>query len=67
MAYRILAYATTFLLINIVPWQVGLVWATTRRKSPPPAVEEELMIEAWHLLKNEEEGGLLPSLFFLWP
>ena len=27
-------------------------------------MEEELMMEAWGLLKNEEESGLLPSPAF---
>ena len=29
-------------------------------KTPLPTVEEELMTETWHILKNEEEGDLLP-------
>ena len=36
------------------------VWPCRDKKIPLPNVEEELMMEAWCLLKNEEEGGLLP-------
>ena len=46
-----------FLLISIAPWQSWLDHAGTR-KIPPPDMEEELMMEAKHLLKTEEEGGL---------
>ena len=63
MIYHILIYVTAFLLISIVPWQSLLDHVGTRTPLPdpaPPDVEEELMMEAWHLLKNEQEGGLLP-------
>ena len=36
------------------------VFLPYHKKTPPPDMEEEVIIEAWHLLKNEEEGGLLP-------
>ena len=43
------------------PWVMTiLAWPCRERKTPPPDVEEEPMMEAWHLLKNEEEGGLFP-------
>ena len=42
------------------------VWLWGDKKTSPPNVEEELMMEAWCLLKDEEEGGLLPlPTFFL--
>ena len=37
-----------------------LVWPSRDKKTTPLDMEEELMIEAWCLLKNEEEHGLLP-------
>ena len=45
-------------------------WLCRDKKTPPP--DMELMMEVWHLLKNEEEGGLLPLPTFpliikLWP
>ena len=41
------------------------VWLQGVKKTPPPDVEEELMMEALCLLKDEEEGGLLPLPIFL--
>ena len=35
------------------------IWPHEDKKTPLPDVEEELMLEAWFLLKNEEEGGRL--------
>ena len=32
-----------------------LAWPCRDKKNPLSDVEEELMMEAWHLLKNEEE------------
>ena len=51
-----------FLLISIAPLTV-LAWPGRDKKTPPHNMEEELMIEACHLLENEEEGGLLPPHF----
>ena len=34
------------------------------KKTPLPNLEEELMMEVWHLLQNEEEGGLFPLPIF---
>ena len=61
MVYHILVYVTTFSHFRCsmtVP-----VWLCRDKKNPPPDVEAELMMEAWRLLKNEEEGGplLLPA------
>ena len=39
-------------------------WSRRDEKTPLPDVEEELMMEAWGLLKNEEEGGLFPPPHF---
>ena len=39
-------------------------WPCRDKKTPPPDMEEEMMTEAWRLLKNEEEGGLLPFTTF---
>ena len=39
-------------------------WPSRDKKTLPPDMEEELMMEAWHLLRTEEEGGFLsPSAF----
>ena len=52
----------------IVPWQswfdhIGTKTnKQTNKKSLLPNQEEQLMIEAWHQLRNEEEGGLLAFL-----
>ena len=35
-------------------------WPCKDKKTPPSDIEEELRMEAWCLLKNEEEGGLSP-------
>ena len=35
-------------------------WTYKDEKTPLLTTEEELMMETWHLLKNEEEGDLLP-------
>ena len=61
MIDHILVYVTAFLLISIVPWQSRL--GHIGSKTPSPSVEEEPIMEAWCLLKNEEEGGLLPPHF----
>ena len=36
------------------------VWPYGNKKTPPHNVEEERIMEAWRLLKKEEEGGRLP-------
>ena len=43
-----------------------LAWQHRDKKTPLPKLEEELMMEIWHLLKNEEESGLSLSSLFLW-
>ena len=63
MIYHILVYVTAFLLISMAPWQSQFDHVG-KRELPLPDGEEELMIEAWHLLKNKEEGGLLPLPHF---
>ena len=55
-----LVYITAFLLISIMPWQSWL--EHIRPKTSLLNVKEELMMEAWCLHKNEEEGGLPPPL-----
>ena len=40
------------------------VWPCGNKKTPPPNVEEERIMEAWTLLKKEEEGGHLPFSTF---
>ena len=58
MIYHILVYITTLLLIWIA--MTVLVWPYRDKKTPlPDDAEEELIMEAWCLLKNKEEGGLL--------
>jgi len=41
-----------------------LAWPCRDKETPPSDVQEELMMEAGHLLQDEEEGGplLLPTL-----
>ena len=51
---------------------IVLTWPCRDRKTHLPKVEEELMMEAWCLLKNEEERGLsllptFPLIITLWP
>ena len=58
--YHFLGYVFDFLPISIAPWQSHFDHVKTRKLPPAPSVEKELMMEAWCLLKNEEEGGLLP-------
>ena len=58
--YHFLGYVFDFLLISIAPWQSHFDYVRTRKLPPAPSVEEELMMEAWCLLKNEEEGGFPP-------
>ena len=40
-------------------------WPCRDKKTPLPNIEEEMIMEAWRLLKNEEEGGLFPLPTFL--
>ena len=56
-------------------WTDNALWTSLTmqdKKAPLPNLEEEQMMEAWHLLKNEEKGGLLLlppflSMIKLWP
>ena len=41
-----------------------LAWPCRDKKTPQPNLEEELMLEAWRLLKNEEESSLFPLFIF---
>lgn len=61
--YHSLAYVTAFLLISIVPWQSQ--FDNAGQENSPAPCGGELMMETWRLLKNEEEGNLLPLPIFL--
>ena len=62
MTVSISVYVATFCSFPLLHDSPGLTMQD--KANPPPYMEEELMMESKHLLKIEEEGGLLPFAQF---